>query len=96
MSVSVRSRARTGAQAAGQAGPASVSLSAGNVFHPSAAFAWDQPQLYHANCSVILGSSAINFSGDNRLDKFIANGILESMVPDNTRLVLTIRYEENL
>jgi len=56
-------------------------------------------QLYHANHSVILVSSAINFSGGDGLEKFIAtiiafrhlspeqNGILETLFSKNTDLV---------
>jgi len=56
-------------------------------------------QLYHANRSVILVSSAINFTGGDGLDKFIANiiafhrlsfrqnGILDTFVKDNVKLV---------
>ena len=55
----------------------------------------DRLQLYHANRSVILVSSAINFSTGDGLDKFIAaiiafrllsfeqNGILSSLVEEN-------------
>jgi hypothetical protein len=55
----------------------------------------DRLQLYHANRSVILVSSAINFSKDDGLDKFIAyiialyrlspeqNGILKTLAPNN-------------
>ena len=56
-------------------------------------------QLYHANHSVILVSSAINFSGGDGLRRFIAtiiafrrlsleqNGILATLFPNNTNLV---------
>ena len=56
-------------------------------------------QLYHANRSVILVSSAINFSEDEGLTKFIAmiiafnslsfeqNGILENLAEENTKLM---------
>ena len=58
----------------------------------------DRLQLYHANRSVILVSSAINFKNGDGLDKFIAaiiafrllpsreNGILDSLVPSNIEL----------
>jgi len=56
-------------------------------------------QLYHANRSVILVSSAISFTEGDGLDKFIANiiafhrlsfgqnGILDTLVKDNVKLV---------
>ena len=59
----------------------------------------DRLQLYHANRSVILVSSAINFSKGDGLKKFIANiialhclsfqenGILDTLIPENTELV---------
>ena len=59
----------------------------------------DRLQLYHANRSVILVSSAINFSKDDGLDRFIAviiafrrlsldqNGILHTFAKDNIKLV---------
>ena len=59
----------------------------------------DRLQLYHANRSVILVSSAINFSGGDGLKKFIAiviafrrlspeqNGILQTLFPGNAKLV---------
>ena len=59
----------------------------------------DRLQLYHANRSVILVSSAIDFSKDEGLDKFIAiiiafhclspkqNGILNSLIKENSELV---------
>jgi len=59
----------------------------------------DRLQLYHANRSVILVSSAIKFSEGDGKDKFIAtiiafhclsleqNGILESRVPKNAEMV---------
>ena len=59
----------------------------------------DRLQLYHANRSVILVSSAINFSTDDGKDKLIAtiiafhrlslaqNGILTTIVPKNTKLL---------
>jgi len=59
----------------------------------------DRLQLYHANRSVILVSSAIDFSTENGKDKFIAtiiafhcltleqNGILESIVPRNSSIL---------
>ena len=59
----------------------------------------DRLQLYHANRSVILVSSAINFSEGDGLDKFIAviiafqclsfkqNGILNSLVDGSVKLV---------
>ena len=59
----------------------------------------DRLQLYHANHSVILVSSAINFSEGDGLDKFIANvitfyrlsfrqnGILDTFSGDNAELV---------
>ena len=59
----------------------------------------DRLQLYHANRSVILVSSAINFSEGNGLSKFIAtiiafsclsfeqNGVLDSFAKNNTELV---------
>ena len=58
----------------------------------------DRLQLYHANRSVILVSSAINFSEEDGLDKFIAviiafrllsfkqNGILDGLVEKNAEL----------
>ena len=60
----------------------------------------DRLQLYHANRSVILVSSAINFSQGDGMDKFIAtilafhclsldqNGILETQVPRNAKILL--------
>ena len=59
----------------------------------------DRLQLYHANRSVILVSSAINFSKGDGLDKFIAviiafhclsldqNGLLHTFAKDNIKLV---------
>ena len=59
----------------------------------------DRLQLYHANRSVILVSSAINFSQGDGMDKFIAtilafhclsleqNGILETWVPRNAEII---------
>ncbi|KAF9643615.1 hypothetical protein BDM02DRAFT_3123168 [Thelephora ganbajun] len=59
----------------------------------------DRLQLYHANRSVILVSSAIDFSGGDGLDKFIAiiiafrhlslkqNGILDTLAKTNGELV---------
>ena len=59
----------------------------------------DRLQLYHANRSVILVSSAINFSTDDGKDKLIAtiiafhrlsfaqNGILTSIIPENVNLL---------
>ena len=59
----------------------------------------DRLQLYHANRSVILVSSAINFSNGDGLDKFIAvviafrrlsygqNGILDTLVNGNVDLL---------
>jgi len=59
----------------------------------------DRLQLYHANCSVILVSSAIDFSKGDGLKMFIAtiiafrclspeeNGILETLIPENISLV---------
>ena len=59
----------------------------------------DRLQLYHANHSVILVSSAINFSASEGLEKFIAtiiayrrlspeqNGIIETLFPKNLNLV---------
>ena len=59
----------------------------------------DRLQLYHANRSVILVSSAINFSEDDGLTKFIAtiiafsrlsleqNGVLDTLVKRNAELV---------
>ena len=59
----------------------------------------DRLQLYHANRSVILVSSAIDFSTSDGLDKFIAfiiafyrlpseqNGILDTLIEHNTDLV---------
>jgi len=59
----------------------------------------DRLQLYHANHSVVLVSSAINFSGGDGLKKFIAtiiafrrltpeqNGIIETLFQKNTDLV---------
>jgi len=59
----------------------------------------DRLQLYHANRSVVLVSSAINFSGGDGLSKFIAliialnclslekNGILDTLAKKNSELV---------
>ena len=67
----------------------------------------DRLQLYHANRSVILVSSAIDFSGGDGLDKFIAtiiafhclslekNGILDTMVPKNSKLLSQINFPQN-
>ena len=67
----------------------------------------DRLQLYHANRSVILVSSAINFSDGDGLDKFIGmiiafqhlsleqNGILTSIVPGNIQLVSKTRHEKD-
>ena len=64
----------------------------------------DRLQLYHANRSVILVSSAIDFSEGDGKDKFIAtiiafhclsleqNGILETQVPNNVRLLAKSRF----
>ena len=66
----------------------------------------DRLQLYHANRSVILVSSAINFSEGDGKDKFIAtiiafhclsleqNGILETRVPRNAQLVSDTKIGE--
>ena len=60
----------------------------------------DRLQLYHANRSVILVSSAINFSSGDGLDRFIAlviafhrlslqqSGIMESLVNENAEMVM--------
>ncbi|KAF9642500.1 hypothetical protein BDM02DRAFT_3273448 [Thelephora ganbajun] len=67
----------------------------------------DRLQLYHANRSVILVSSAINFSDGDGKDKFIAtiiafhclslekNGILETMVPKNAKLISKTKFGRN-
>ena len=67
----------------------------------------DRLQLYHANRSVILVSSAIDFSAGDGLDKFIAtiiafhclslekNGILNTMVPKNSELLSQIDFPPN-
>ena len=67
----------------------------------------DRLQLYHANRSVILVSSAINFSSGDGLDKFIAlviafrrlsltqSGIMESFVDENTELVTDPEVERD-
>ena len=64
-------------------------------------------QLYHANRSVILVSSAINFTGGDGLNKFIANiiafhglsfgqnGILDTLVKDNVELIKNPGILEN-
>ena len=64
-------------------------------------------QLYHANRSVILVSSAIDFSGGDGKDKFIAtiiafhclspeqNGILKTLVPKNLRLLAKTNFKED-
>jgi len=66
----------------------------------------DRLQLYHANRSVILVSSAINFSEDDGKDKLIAtiiafhclsleqNGILANIVPRNRKLLAKARFKE--
>jgi len=66
----------------------------------------DRLQLYHANRSVILVSSAINFSNGDGKDKFIAtiiafhclsleqNGILGGMVLGNDKLLSKIRFPQ--
>ena len=66
----------------------------------------DRLQLYHANRSVILVSSAINFSKGDGKDKFIAtiiafhclsleqNGNLETQVPRNVGLVLKTEFPD--
>ena len=66
----------------------------------------DRLQLYHANRSVILVSSAINFSDGDGKDKFIAtiiafhclsleqNGILETRVPRNAGLILKAKFPD--
>jgi len=63
----------------------------------------DRLQLYHANHSVILVSSAINFSASNGLEKLIAtiiafrrlspeqNGILETLFRENTALTTLVQ-----
>ena len=70
----------------------------------------DRLQLYHANHSVILVSSAINFSGGEGLKKFIAtiiafrllsheqNGILKTLFQNNADLVRNsnIAAEDNM
>jgi hypothetical protein len=67
----------------------------------------DRLQLYHANRSVILVSSAINFSNAEGLDKFIAvviafyrlsfkeNGILDMLLPNNAELVKNPKVPED-
>jgi hypothetical protein len=64
----------------------------------------DRLQLYHANRSVILVSSAINFSNGNGKDKFIAtiiafhclsleqNGILRTRVTKNATLISKTKF----
>jgi hypothetical protein len=64
----------------------------------------DRLQLYHANRSVILVSSAINLSEDDGLNKFIAliiafyclsfeqNGVLDSLVKGNVELMRKLRH----
>ena len=66
----------------------------------------DRLQLYHANRSVILVSSAIKFSKDDGKDKLIAtviafhclsleqNGILEARVPGNPKLVSSSHFPQ--
>ena len=65
----------------------------------------DRLQLYHANRSVILVSSAIKFSEGDGKDKFIAtviafhclsleqNGILETLLPENAKMVSKVKFE---
>jgi len=60
---------------------------------------YDRLQLYHANCLVILVSSAINFSGGDGLSKFVTliitlscfslkqNGISDTLMNENPNLV---------
>jgi len=67
----------------------------------------DRLQLYHANRSVILVSSAVRFSGGEGLNKFIAiviafhclsfeqNGILDSLVKGNSNLVKNSEIPED-
>ena len=67
----------------------------------------DRLQLYHANRSVILVSSAIDLSEGDGVDKFIAtiiafhclsleqNGILETKVPSNAALVSSVDIPKN-
>ena len=67
----------------------------------------DRLQLYHANRSVILVSSAIRFAEEEGLDKFIAiiiafhclsfdkNGILDSLVEGNSTLVENSRISKD-
>ena len=66
----------------------------------------DRLQFYHANRSVILVSSAINFSKGDGKDKFIAtiiafhclsleqNGILETIVPKNAELLSKSKHRQ--
>jgi len=66
----------------------------------------DRLQLYHANRSVILVSSAIDFSNGDGKDKFIAtiiafhclsleqNGILKGIAPSNVKLLSKIRFPQ--
>ena len=66
----------------------------------------DRLQLYHANRSVILVSSAIDFSTDDGKDKLIAtiiafhclslqnNGILATIVPDNAHVLSKTDFDE--
>ena len=68
----------------------------------------DRLQLYHANRSVILVSSAINFSTDDGKDKLVAtiiafhrlslaqNGILTSIVPNNVDLLSNADLSEKV
>ena len=67
----------------------------------------DRLQLYHANHSVILVSSAIDFSRGDGLDKFIAtiiafrclsfeeNGILQTLFPNNADLIQNSQIAED-
>jgi len=67
----------------------------------------DRLQLYHANRSVILVSSAINFSQEDGKTKFIAtiiafhclsleqNGIMETQVPRNAKIVSQNRIADS-
>ena len=67
----------------------------------------DRLQLYHANRSVILVSSAIKFSEGDGKDKFIAtiiafhclsleqNGILKTLIPQNAEIVSKAKFESD-
>jgi len=65
----------------------------------------DRLQLYHANCSVILVSSVINFSEGDKLNATVIafrcpsleqNGILETRVPGNAALVSSAEFRRKL